>query len=51
MADLEIPMLRKNQDKSRDNGNYGRELLDVCKNNMLCIFNGRHGGHARKTHY
>ena len=43
MIDLAIPIMRKNQDKSRYNGNYGRELLDVCKNNMLCIFNGRCG--------
>ena len=40
---LDIPMTRKSVDKMNDSGNYGTALLDLCKNHMLCIFNGRCG--------
>jgi len=54
MIDLDLYIDRQSVDKSSDTGNYGREFLNMCKNNMLCIFNGRCGkdriGKATTTH-
>ena len=43
MTILDLPIARSSVDVSDDNGNYGRALLELCKNHMLCIFNGRAG--------
>ena len=43
LVELGLPTERANCDKSADRGNYGDELLQLCKNNKLCIFNGRCG--------
>ena len=40
---LDIPLTRRSTDTMKDNGNYGAALLDLCKNHMLCIFNGKCG--------
>jgi hypothetical protein len=40
---LDIPLQRKSIDKHPDNGGYGNALLNMCKNMMLCIMNGRCG--------
>ncbi len=42
MEELDIPILqRTSSDTKRDSGNYGSELLQICKNHMICICNGR----------
>ena len=38
---LGLPIERYSSDLTEDN--YGRALLELCKNHMLCIFNGRTG--------
>ena len=43
MVALDIPIERSSVDQLVDRGNYGRELLKVCKDHLLCIFNGRAG--------
>ncbi len=43
METLGLPVSRASTDQQRDNGNYGEGLLQMCINNMLCIFNGRTG--------
>ena len=40
---LDIPIDRSSVDQMADRGNYGEALLDICRNNLLCIFNGRVG--------
>ena len=44
---LNLPLGRHSMDKSKDRGNYGASLLDLCRNNLLCIFNGRSGSDAK----
>ncbi|MPC21542.1 hypothetical protein E2C01_014530 [Portunus trituberculatus] len=41
-----IPIERYLYDKSKVNG-YGKKFLETCKNNMVCIFNGRVGDDLR----
>ena len=43
MVALDIPIERSSVDQLVDRGNYGRALLNVCKDHLLCIFNGRAG--------
>ena len=55
MSELNLPLNRYNSDNSCDRGNYGVELLNLCMNNKICIFNGRCGndrgiGRATTTH-
>lgn len=38
-----IPLQRNSTDAHRDYGNYGKALLELCKNLFLFIFNGRCG--------
>ena len=40
---LGLPIVRYNEDVTDDKGNYGRALLELFKNHMLCFFNGRAG--------
>ena len=40
---LDLPTERSSVDVADDSGNYGQALLELCKNHMLCIFNGRAG--------
>ena len=40
---LGLPIMRSSMDVSDDSSNYGKALLELCKNHMLCIFNGRAG--------
>ena len=47
MEESGIPLERYSVDKYNDNGGYGRRLLEICQNNMLCIFNGRVGEDCR----
>ena len=41
-----IPLKRKSLDKHIDFGNYGKALLEMCKNLPMCILNGRCGDDA-----
>ncbi len=44
IEELDISILqRTSSDMKRDSGNYGSQLLQICKNHMICIFNGRCG--------
>ena len=38
-----IDCARYSQDMSHDKSTYGKNLLEICKNNHICIFNGRVG--------
>ena len=40
---LDIPIERSSVDHLADRGNYGQALLELCRNHLLCIFNGRAG--------
>ena len=42
-SDYEIDRTRYSQDTSCDRSTYGKKLLDICKNNLVLIFNGRIG--------
>lgn len=42
MQQLGIFIRRYSEDTASVNG-YGKKLLDICKNNMVCMFNGRVG--------
>ena len=41
MAILGLPLERYSVDVADDVGNYGKALLELCKNHLLCIYNGR----------
>ena len=43
MINLDLPVYRANSDTKPDNSGYGESLLQLCKNNLLCIFNRRAG--------
>lgn len=43
MLSLNIPVKRYSVDTFKDNGGYGKALLELCVGNMVCIFNGRVG--------
>ena len=43
MINLGLPVDRANSDSKPDNSGYGESLVQLCKNNLLCIFNGRAG--------
>ena len=43
MAILDLPIDRYSVDVTEDSTNYGKALLELCKNHLLCIFNGRAG--------
>ena len=45
MQQLGIPTERYSRDTSRING-YGKKLLEICKYNLVCLFNGRVGEDA-----
>ena len=40
---LGLPIERSSVDQRLDIGSYGQALLEICKNHLLCIFNGRAG--------
>ena len=40
---LGLPIERSSVDHTIDRSNYGKAVLDICKNHLLCIFNGRAG--------
>lgn len=42
MQQLGIPTERYSTDVTRTNG-YGKKLLEMCKNNMMFVFNGKLG--------
>ncbi len=43
MEMLDIPVTRASVDVARDNGGSGKKILELCKENNVCIMNGRVG--------
>ena len=43
MSDLQLPLQRSNIDKRVDKSGYDEALIQLCRNHMICIFNGRVG--------
>lgn len=43
MNNFNIPLKRYSVDTKTDKGNYGNALIDLCKNHLMCIANGRVG--------
>ena len=43
LIELGLPVTRGNKDTKPDKGGYGEALLELCRNHLLCFFNGRAG--------